>query len=79
MSNFIRYHLSNKTDTERTSIALQILSSNLEKLFLEKRNIMKVSPFNAENFQSNMETTRHYEEAIKQLERALEKQERTFQ
>ena len=77
MSNFIRYHLSNKTDTELTSIALQVLSSNLEKLYLEKKNIMKMSPFNADKFQSNMEITRHYEEAIKQLERALEKQERT--
>jgi hypothetical protein len=37
---------------------------------------MKMSPFNADKFQSNMEITRHYEEAIKQLERALEKQER---
>jgi hypothetical protein len=76
MSNFIRYHLSNKTDTELTSIALQVLSSNLEKLYLEKKNIMKMSPFNADKFQNNMEATRHYEEAIKQLERALEKQER---
>ena len=37
---------------------------------------MKQSPWNAQHFQINMETIRHYQEATRQLENVLEKQTR---
>ena len=74
MERFLHYFLSKKTDVELTHIALLVTNDNLEILYLRKREIMKKSPWNVQHFQTNMEIIRHYEEAIRQLEKASEKQ-----
>ena len=74
MERFLHYFLSKKTEIELTNVALLVISDNLEKLYLRKREIMKESPWNVQHFQTNMEIIRNYEEATRQLEKALEKQ-----
>ena len=74
MESFLRYFLSKKTKAEITKIALLVTTDTLEKLYLDQNEIMKQSPWNAQHFQTNMITIRHYQEATKQLEKPLEKQ-----